>query len=307
MRLKARALILALLLPLAAAPSSAQKAPQPKMGGQSVPLVASDGWKITARYQPPQDNGKVLLFIHSAGKSKDEWAALAGRISRLGYGYLALDLRGHGESLYDAGGSSTSYRNFDKKGTTNEFNQMTRDIEAAIDYLAEQQIGEDRIILAGSGLGANLAVRAAAVCPSVPMMLLIGPTLNAARDVLTVNPLRAYGKRQVLIIVAQQPKRIYDESVLLKAVAQLAAGQENVTFISEYKGMGTELLNYNTIPRILQWLRTPAKPPEVEVSTYTVTGSTEPAVPGDIEALPEEIPVADDEDAKAANLLDTED
>ena len=139
------------------------------------------------------------------------------------------------------------------------------------------------------------------------MMLLIGPTLNAARDVLAVNPLRAYGKRPVLIIVAQQPKRIYDESVLLKSVAQLAAGQSNVTFISEYKGMGTELLNYNTIPRILQWLRTPAMPPEVEVSTYTVTGSTEPALPGDMEALPEETPVSDDEDAKAANLLDSED
>ena len=303
---KPRALLLALLLPLASVPLAAQKAAQPKIGGQSVPLVASDGWKITAHYQPPQDNGRVLLFVHSAGKSKDEWALLASRAAKMGYGYMALDLRGHGESRYDVSGSSVSYKDFNKKGTTNEYNQMTRDIESAIDYLAEQQIGEDRIILAGSGLGANLAVRAAAVCPSVPMMLLIGPTLNAARDVLTVNPLRAYGKRPVLIIVGQQPKRIYDESVLLKSVAQLAAGQENVTFITEYKGMGMELLNYNTIPRILQWLKTPAKPPEVEVSTYTVVGSTD-AVPSDDLEAPLETQVPEDDNAKTPDLLDAED
>lgn len=283
-------------------PGAAFGAPRQKLSGTSVPLVASDGWKITAVYSPPpQEGGKVLLLIHSIGRNKDEWVPLASRLSRLGCGYLALDLRGHGESRYDVDGSSVSYKNFSRTGTTNQFNQMTRDIEAAIDYLAEQQIGEDRIIPAGSGLGANLAIRTAAVCPTVPMMLLIGPTLNAGRDVLAVNPLRAYGKRPVLILVAQVPKKIFDESILLKSVAQLAAGPENVTFISEYKGAGTELLNFNTLPRIAQWLKTPYRPMEVEVSTYTVAGSTEP-VEGIEQDTPPETPPSDDEATTAPVL-----
>ncbi|MCX5783310.1 MAG: alpha/beta fold hydrolase [Elusimicrobia bacterium] len=231
-----------------------------QLPGEKLELETSDNWKISATYKEPAGDNFCLLLIHSLGKKKDQWSQFAATAGRLGYGYLALDLRGHGESL-DNGGVLTLQKNFRKTGLDNEFNQMTRDVNAAIDYLSSQGIAEEKIVIIGFGFGANLAIKSAALRPLISMTALISPTFNS-RDVLTVNPMRAYGKRPVCIVTPD--KKNSTEAGILKTIAARTSSEPTkVTYVTrELK----KPLEAGTFARIFQWLKTPVRPPEGQPS-----------------------------------------
>ena len=250
----------------------------PPMEGDEIFLSAADGWKLYGRYQRPSGSRAVLVLLHSRGRSSLDWRLFAYALKQWGLGYLAFDFRGHGFSITEPGGSTTTYKNFRKTGMDNEFNKMTRDAEAAVQYLSEQGIPENNVILAGSELGANIAVKVAAIHPSISRVILLSPSLNADRDVLTVNPMRAYGKRPILLAVSEQNARSFKEFMLLNDIAQRTAGNSRVTMLTAEKGIGTKLLNKRLIRRIFEWLKNPQKPPETE-SPPSASSSLLPSFP----------------------------
>jgi len=95
---------------------------RPPDGFSEVSLTTEDGVRLAAWYAPP-DNGTAIILIHGAGGSREGVRNHAAMLRAHGYGVLALDLRGHGES----------------SGRTNRFGwQGTRDVRAAVAYLLEQ-------------------------------------------------------------------------------------------------------------------------------------------------------------------------
>ena len=189
---------------------------------------------------------------------------------RYGYGYMAMDLRGHGSSLAAPDGSTTSYRTFAISGSNNEYNKMIRDVEAALAYLSAEGITNDRIILTGSVLGANLAIKAAAIHQDISMAAAFSLALNV-NDVLSVNPLRAYGKRPLLLVAGANRLKQYKEFQLLNDIAKQSCGMGNVTTIVEAKGFGARALvtKYN-IRKFFGWFKNPRRPFTVELSTAPV-------------------------------------
>ena len=66
-------------------------------GYKQVTLATDDGVKLKAWYLPPE-NGTAIILIHGAGASRESLRPYAEMLARQGYGVLALDLRGHGDS-----------------------------------------------------------------------------------------------------------------------------------------------------------------------------------------------------------------
>jgi len=229
---------------------------------QTVDFTTSDAWKIHAVYLPPQPERPLALLLHSMGASRAEWDTLEKKLAKEGMGYLALDFRGHGESVTDATGAAVTYKTFRKSGQDNEYNAMLKDSEAALAFATGKGTEESRIVLVGAGLGANIAVKTAALHKGVAMLALLSPSLNAGRDVLSVNPLREYGKRPVLIVNSVEDSRLHREVELLRGVARISAGKHNVTYITAYSGSGTELLTPEVTARFMQWIKTPFMPRE---------------------------------------------
>ncbi len=238
---------------------------------EDVVLNTVDNWEIFARYVKPLEDNPVIILLHSRGQNRGAWTSFTDSLSHWGYGHLALDFRGHGFSITQPSGSTVTYKSFSRTGMDNEFNKMTRDVEAAIQYLLEQNVPEEKIILMGAGLGANIAIKVAAVHHLIPMIAVLSPSLNAYRDVLTVNPLRVYGKRPILLITSSSHDRFFREFVLLNDIARLSAGALKVTSIIRPKESGTGLLGKLVTLKIFEWLRNPERPPEVFVSTVTVS------------------------------------
>ena len=99
-----------------------------------------------------------------------EWQELAERLRGLGLGTLAFDLRGYGESTRGPHGPQ-DYRGFGDM----DWPRTTKDVDAAISFLEEKGIPEDRVALVGSVVGANIASMASMVHPVAAWLILLSP------------------------------------------------------------------------------------------------------------------------------------
>jgi pimeloyl-ACP methyl ester carboxylesterase len=73
--------------------------PVPAPPGRIVHLVASDGVLIAGSYWPgARPDAPAILLLHGIDSSRDSFTRHALWLNGLGYGVLAIDFRGHGES-----------------------------------------------------------------------------------------------------------------------------------------------------------------------------------------------------------------
>ncbi|MDE2236461.1 MAG: alpha/beta fold hydrolase, partial [Elusimicrobia bacterium] len=93
-----RGLALASLLAIIPARAARPRA-SAQLPGVDATFRAADGWALHARYLAARDQGRqTLVLLHGRGMRKEFWLPLARALRKAGYGYLALDLRGHGQS-----------------------------------------------------------------------------------------------------------------------------------------------------------------------------------------------------------------
>ncbi|MCG2724981.1 MAG: alpha/beta hydrolase [Elusimicrobia bacterium] len=234
-----------------------------------VTFKADDDWQIHAKFSNPKNNKPFFLLLHAQKKNLSDFKNIFPHFHRNNYGYLALDLRGHGKSVYNIDETTETYKTFALAGADNQFNKMARDIEGAIKFLESEGISKDRLIAMGSLLGANLAIKTAAIHQEIKGVITLSAVLNV-NDVLSVNPLKACGERPLLFITGTDNKRQYKEFQLLKDIAKMSSGEENITTIVVKTGLGSDLLTSNVIRKILAWIKNPKLPTIVDCSTSTV-------------------------------------
>lgn len=243
--------------------------------GQAVTLNTSDGWALSAVYKAPKDEGRVVILLPDLGKDKTAFTKFSASLARAGYGYVALDLRGHGQSI-----NQGEYTTFAREGLDNEFNKMPRDVDAAVSFLQKKGVSAQDIVLLGCGLGANVAAKSVTFTPEIGSLGLISPTANT-RDVLAIPAMRLY-QGNVLIAASADDKKTFLEASVIRNVAYLTAenaGKEGtITFLTAYDLSSHEMLDKYLIPSVLQWLAVPARP-EIKPDIVPET-ETEVAAPG---------------------------
>lgn len=188
----------------AAAPASARKTkPLP---GILIDLRTRDGWLLKAKYVPAKDGRLTFLLLHAKGRRMEDWSQLGRTLANWGYGYLAPDFRGHGLSVTSPEGQKVTWRDFKITKTYNEFANMLLDAEASVAYLTSQGVVEEDIGIIGAEVGASIGLKHAAVRPRTPMVLMLSPGLRY-QEVLTVNAMRAYKDRPILMIHSEADKK----------------------------------------------------------------------------------------------------
>lgn len=284
-----RSLILALLLSSAAAkaaapgmaPDQASARPLAKgklMAGLLVDLKTADNWTLKAKHLPAKDQRKTFILLHGTGGRKEDWYYLARALAGWGYGYLALDFRGHGESRIAPDGQALSWHKFKVTKAENEFANMSRDVDAAFAYLVAQGVAEEQIGVIGADVGSSLGLKFSAVHPKIPLTILLSPGLHY-QEVLTVNAMRAYRGRPILMIYSEADKYSSRETPLLYGFAKLSTGEPNVTLLTVPQEHGVKMLRRqrDLIPKIIDWIGNPVKAVGVAGSTMSVSGSSAPA------------------------------
>ncbi|HYE68329.1 MAG TPA: alpha/beta fold hydrolase [Anaerovoracaceae bacterium] len=141
----------------------------PPDGFNTIQLLTEDGIQLKAWYKSPE-NGAVILVLHGANSSRDSVRSHAQMLSDNGFGVLALDLRGHGES----------------KGGGNSFGwNSTRDVGAVMLFLKEQT---DVKMIGGLGLsiGGEALLGALSTYPQVRAVIADGATQRSIKDYLVL-------------------------------------------------------------------------------------------------------------------------
>ncbi len=142
---------------------------------KKVILVTSDDTKIMGEYLKADktkfDEPKGwVVFLHMMPATKESWLDLAKDLQEIGYDSLAIDLRGHGESK----GGPNGYLNF----SDSEHQKSILDVKAAVDFLMKEGAKNDKIILIGASIGANLSLEFLAENSEVKTSILLSPGIN---------------------------------------------------------------------------------------------------------------------------------
>jgi pimeloyl-ACP methyl ester carboxylesterase len=143
---------------------------------EEVSLTTTDGVPLAAWYAPPE-NGAAIVLIHGATSNREAVRGYADALRKEGFGVLALDLRGHGES----GGDGVN--SFGWNGT--------EDVGAAVEYLSRQD-GVSRIGALGLSLGGEVLLHAAASYPEIRAVMADGATFLSLEDYLALPSNRSF-------------------------------------------------------------------------------------------------------------------
>ena len=229
----------ALLIPAFCAAAPAQK---------TVKINTPDGCKLEAFYLAPSSGGYIFINAHGLGSDKNEWAGFQAELEKAGFGYLSLDLRGHGASR-SCGGKKADHRAF----TREKWGAVYRDIQAGAAWARKKGIGGGRLVFCGASVGANLAFKAAMEGPVKPAALvLLSPGLEYAGvniEAYVVSP-RAF---RLLAVAAPGDEYAWRSSHLI--VEESLKRSLNAAFVHGGSGHGTSMLREPAvIPAILTWL-----------------------------------------------------
>jgi pimeloyl-ACP methyl ester carboxylesterase len=139
-------------------------------GFEQVHLTTPDGIGLAAWYRAPS-NGAAIILFHGAGSSRESLRGYAAMLAQHGYGVLAVDLRGHGES----------------QGRTNRLGwQGSRDAGTAVAFLrARPEVAA--IGALGISLGGEVLLGAAAEYPSLQAIVADGASRRSLEELFALE------------------------------------------------------------------------------------------------------------------------
>ncbi|MCB4757570.1 MAG: alpha/beta fold hydrolase [Elusimicrobia bacterium] len=220
---------------------------QPK----SVSIKARDGTILRALYQGPEAGNPTVIMLHGLRANKTEWTPMSQTLAEKGWGVLAYDARGHGESSLtkDQKGGANGFMSFGPPGPRSEWNRMIDDVGAVIRYLQkEEKIKRDLIFLMGASLGANACLNFAALSGGIKGVVLLSPGLNYQG--ITTDKTIGQVQNPLLIVACSQDAYAYQSSQILKE-----KNPDAVIWSDVKPGHGVQMFDERLITRIFQWMK----------------------------------------------------
>lgn len=219
---------------------------------EKITLETKDGIILSGLYHP--GSSRAVLLLHMMPAAKESWESFAAELSSAGYSTLAIDLRGHGESLRRKG--SEEPLDFQKFSDA-EHQASAADVDAAADYLKKR--GAAAVYLAGASIGANLALGFQTRHPEVLRSVLLSPGTDY-RGILGAELAGRLGAKQEVFIAAgvKDQKRAGTGADMARAVAARVPGLKELRIL-DGAAHGTDLLkDYPALTQeIVAWLMRP--------------------------------------------------
>lgn len=174
------ALLLAAVLCMSSLPSNAAEI---DLNMQDISFTTPDGMHIVGSWIIPEAaaakksaNVPVVLLFHDYGLNRRDWGIFIPDLVQRGYGVLAIDLRGHGQSRREEAASPPTPEDVMKNGPA--------DIQAALNWLKSQKHADTkRVAIIGAGIGGDLAYLGRSAFPkAIRVAVVISPSYSTVTD-----------------------------------------------------------------------------------------------------------------------------
>ncbi len=211
---------------------------------QKVSFETSDGVKIVGNYWHGSD--RAVLLLHMMPATKESWNKFAKALNNENITVLAIDLRGHGESVKQDG-EILDFRQFDDS----QHEASINDVEAAVDYLKRKNAS--KISIAGASIGANLALQYQSEHAEIEKTVLLSAGLNY-RGVLTEPAAKKLSSSQEVFLAAgTMDGNTYETA---NRLASLIKGRKEIE-IYNASSHGTDLFDVDSslINKLVDWLK----------------------------------------------------
>lgn len=217
-------------------------------------IITEDNVILIGKFVPPKTPEKLtFILLHGLASGKEEWYGFVEKLSSRGYGYLAVDMRGHGESNKTKSGKEVDIKFFGPPGPGSEWDRMTEDVDCMVKYLdRKRNIQKNTIALAGASIGANIVLKYAVRHKFIPLTVLLSPGLNYA-GLLTAPAMLEYDTRPVAIASSPKDEYAYASSARLLVIAK-EAGANVAVFEGEKNQHGTQMFDGKFENKLLDWV-----------------------------------------------------
>jgi len=227
---------------------AAQKVP----AADRVEFETADGVTICGSFLAPSKAKSPMpgvLLLHQLGRDRASWNAFAAKLAERQYAVLAIDLRGHGESV-NFGEEIRRYPSFEEK----DWLAMIEDVRAAASFLkSRREVNGDRIAVVGASIGANLAFAYAAEDRQVRTAVLLSPGENY-HGLLLLPYVEGYDKRSLFVGVSEKDEYSYASSERLVSAAKLTEPLKLKVYPGSRHGTDLFLAHSGLDAIIIAWL-----------------------------------------------------
>lgn len=221
------------------------------MAQEKITFETSDRVTIVGDWSAPANAKHAALLLHMMPATRVSWLPLSRALNEAGFATLAIDLRGHGESVtlrQAQGDKKLDYQKFSDA----EHQASRLDADAAMNFLKSKGFREENISFVGASIGANLSLDALCRYKGATRAVLLSPGLDY-RGVKTEALMKGLSAHQRVWIVAAEGDAYSAESS-----AALQKLQKETSTVTIFRGSahGTNLFEPEPtlIPQMVQLL-----------------------------------------------------
>lgn len=181
----------------------------------------------------------TVVLLHSLGYSSADWGNLVQELNNAGYAVIAMDLRGHGKSIYDTHFKKRPWVYFTPKA----YLKMPNDVIAVLNEVKKETklVSVDNIAIVGADIGANTAVLAAKQMPKKPKTLVLISLTTSFKGLYIPIAMAEMGRIPILSMASKKDRYSMQEQ------ANLARYSQGGFYAQDYPqgGMGMMMLKLN--------------------------------------------------------------
>lgn len=221
-----------------------QETQMKKSNVETVSFETEDGVKIVADYYKTANGKFAGILIHMMPADRKSFTSLAQRLQNAGYSVLAIDLRGHGDSINSTKGL-LNYKNFSDE----EHQASIYDIKAASEFLKKEGFSMENQFLIGASIGANLALQFLSQNQQIKAVALLSPGLNY-RGIKIENFLKKEFGDKLLVVIGKEDLQSISSLDLFKNITP-----SSTIYLLNTKAHGTDLLDDSLIEKVIIFLK----------------------------------------------------
>lgn len=216
---------------------------------KKVIFQTKDGVEIHGNYFEAGDkDAPAVVLLHMMPALKESWLEFQEKLQKAGFQSLAIDERGHGESVFKDG-EEIDFMDFSDQ----EQQDKIFDLEGAIKFFEDMGVLAEKISIVGASIGANLALWHQSEHSEIKAAVLLSPGFSY-RGVNTDDKIAKLSENQNIFLASGGAEDDYSQKTI-KKLYDLAKTKKEIK-IFEDAGHGTAIFEKHPefMDEIIIWL-----------------------------------------------------